>query len=707
MKASPIIINWHSKNAPIYSAEFQPHGKGRLATAGGDNHIRLWKLEAGGEDVKVDYICTLSKHTQAVNVVRWAPKGDLLASASDDGNVITWILDTRVSKPVFGEDDVEDKECWRTKTMVRTSGGSEVYDLAWSPDGIYYMTGSMDNVVRIYNAQTGQIVRQVAEHQHYIQGVAWDPLNEYIATQSSDRSVHIYTLKTKEGTYTLDSRDDPEKGLGRIGFNLKMDLPSRRISSHSPILPDTGCRSHVLHSKDLTTGDTMNTPGPSCPGTPTSQILTMNPPSTISHSRRSSIGAASPALSFRRSASPASSFPLPAVMPRDVSPKPYIIGMGARNANIYANETLKSFFRRLTFTPDGSLLLTPAGQYQNQFKSTDEGAKITNEVINTVYIYTRGGINKPPIAHLPGQEKPSIVVKCSPVFYTPREITITTKHLTMDTSSADTNMTSLPEPISITPKVATNSVMEPPPRVSSTAESSASMSTPKQLAVETHVSPMAFSLPYRIVFAVATEDAVLLYDTQQRTPICIVSNLHCATFTDLAWSNDGSILLMTSSDGFCSTLSFTQGELGDKYTGDIPNHKSFHHPYHHTPMATPTVMTPSSPFSTSNHRIAVSSPPLRPYNRARSSSVCSVVSNPPLVQSSMPGISASNCSSSVTPGNDSDRTRENSVARAKRAANEGVSDSSLTTNTKSKKQRRIAPTPITEAQPDVTPQPQT
>lgn len=33
--------------------------------------------------------------------------------------------------------------------------GSEIYDLAWSPDGVFFITGSMDNIARIYNAQTG------------------------------------------------------------------------------------------------------------------------------------------------------------------------------------------------------------------------------------------------------------------------------------------------------------------------------------------------------------------------------------------------------------------------------------------------------------------------------------------------------------------------------------------------------------------------
>ena len=44
-----------------------------------------------------------------------------------------------------------------------------------------------------------------------------------------------------------------------------------------------------------------------------------------------------------------------------------------------------------------------------------------------------------------------------------------------------------------------------------------------------------FSLPYRIVFAVGTEDSVMLYDTQQETPFAYVSNIHYHQISDLAW----------------------------------------------------------------------------------------------------------------------------------------------------------------------------
>lgn len=421
----------------------------------------------------------------------------MLASAGDDGNVLLWVPSEVQTQPAIGEDRSDDKETWRVKHMCRSSG-AEIYDLAWSPDGVFIITGSLDNIARIYNAQTGkrdawmdhradfvgQMVRQIAEHSHYVQGVAWDPLNEFVATQSSDRSVHIYSLKTKDGQFTLTTH----------GKFLRMDLPMRRVSRGSPAPPDLSIRSQPTASNSVGVAS----PVPSTPGTPMTS-LPMDPP-PVSHSRRSSF---SSSPNVRRSASPAPSLPLPAVKPLEAT-SPGLGGLGAKNAYIYATETFNSFFRRLAFTPDGSLLFTPAGQYKSTQVSSVDPSKTVDEITNTVYIYTRAGFNKPPITHLPGHKKPSVAVKCCPVYFTLRETAEPPKYLTMNKSSDSTD-----DPASAP------SDNKPP-------------ESPHQL-------PPVFSLPYRIVYAVATQDAVLLYDTQQQAPLCVVSNLHFATFTDLTW----------------------------------------------------------------------------------------------------------------------------------------------------------------------------
>jgi chromatin assembly factor 1 subunit B len=82
--------------------------------------------------------------------------GEILASAGDDGNVLLWTpTDNAAHATAYGKDKSEDVEHWRVKIMCRSNSGAEIYDLAWSPDGKYFITGSMDNVARIHDAQTG------------------------------------------------------------------------------------------------------------------------------------------------------------------------------------------------------------------------------------------------------------------------------------------------------------------------------------------------------------------------------------------------------------------------------------------------------------------------------------------------------------------------------------------------------------------------
>lgn len=201
---------------------------------------------------------------------------------------------------------------------------------------------------------------------------------------------------------------------------------------------------------------------------------------------------------------------------------------------LYANETFTSFFRRLTFAPDGSLLFTPAGQHKDLNPTTEPSR--SDDMLNMTYIYTRAGLNKPPVAKLPGHKKPSLAVKCSPIYYTLRPAPVPTKEITIDTRTEE-DIPALPEPA-----ISTKSAMDPPPIVPSPAPSGAAVASPRPADLDGPSTPAlpagpppVFDLPYRIVYAVATQDSVHVYDTQQAKPLCVVSNLHYATFTDLTW----------------------------------------------------------------------------------------------------------------------------------------------------------------------------
>jgi chromatin assembly factor 1 subunit B len=122
------------------------------------NISQLWKVEQQNDEQKVTYLSTLSKHTQTVNVVRWSPRGDTLASAGDDGAIILWTqTELGAQTPAFGEEKLDELETWRAKKTIGSPIATEVYDLAWSPDGSFFITGSMDNIARIYNSTTGML----------------------------------------------------------------------------------------------------------------------------------------------------------------------------------------------------------------------------------------------------------------------------------------------------------------------------------------------------------------------------------------------------------------------------------------------------------------------------------------------------------------------------------------------------------------------
>lgn len=185
---------------------------------------------------------------------------------------------------------------------------------------------------------------------------------------------------------------------------------------------------------------------------------------------------------------------------------------------------------------------------------------------------------------------------------------------------------------------------------------------------------------------------------------------------------------MTSSDGFCSTLTFSPGELGQAYTGEVPTAK---HPTlsstavsssQNTPMATPTsTFAPPSPFPSGNHHhrtssnysIAPSPPPapigttVRPSSPTRSNSTSSIatqasyatpaagtiISNPPLVAGTIPGVTAGNVGAGFVSGvpmttpPQTPRSATSSVSGVKRDASESEKED----GGHEKKKRRIAP----------------
>ena len=204
-------------------------------------------------------------------------------------------------------------------------------------------------------------------------------------------------------------------------------------------------------------------------------------------------------------------------------------GAKPRGQFIFGDENLPTFFRRLAWSPDGAFLAVPAGLAISPQSSGDFAA----------HVYARGSWSHP-VLSLPTLAKPAVAVRFCPVIFE-RE---------GDRPSAEADATASDAPGAETP------------RAGEGGASPASSPSPAADRGE-HGQGGTFSeLPYRMVFATASLDAVAVYDTCSSEPLAVITGLHYAAITDLAWSPDGSLLAISSSDGYCSFVSFEDGELG-------------------------------------------------------------------------------------------------------------------------------------------------
>lgn len=340
------------------------------------------------------------------------------------------------------------------------------------------------------------------------------------------------------------------------------------------------------------------TPSASMPGTPAMpSAASMKPPSSRRSSMSSSVAASPPPPTSRFARSPS---PLPAIRPNSLPPTAPT--RPAVSNKLYGDESYTHYFRRLTFSPDGALLLTPAGQIESSLlapsfvaagsadndgggSSSKDGkpkrpAAATDVTKPTVYIYSRANLSNGPIAHLPGQRTASVAVRFNPILYDLRDGKAAArppKTIVVDEKGADEVK------VRMNDAVEAAVVKDDPP-----ANAEASSSSAPHLSGATPVSDphllspspspatpgfstsSTFALQYRMYFAVATQDAVLLYDTQQTSPIAIFVGLHYAGFTDLTWSPDGQTLLLSSIDGYCTVVVclFFHSDLADGALAD-------------------------------------------------------------------------------------------------------------------------------------------
>ncbi len=80
----------------------------------------------------------------------------------------------------------------------RSAAETAAYDAAWSPDGRFILTGSLDGVARVWDAASGEVVQQLSGHSGPVRAVGWSPDGQRLATGGEDGTLRLWDAQSGE-----------------------------------------------------------------------------------------------------------------------------------------------------------------------------------------------------------------------------------------------------------------------------------------------------------------------------------------------------------------------------------------------------------------------------------------------------------------------------------------------------------------------------
>ena len=149
---------------------------------------------------------TVNGHKNSVNSVAFSPDRTKIVSGSDDQTVRVWDAESGsiIPSPLLGHT-------------------SSVNSVAFSPDGTKIVSGSDDQTVHVWDAESGSIILgPLLGHTSYVNSVTFSPDGMKIVSSSDDSTLHVWDADSglaAHGPYLNPIRD-----IASVAFTPDMKI---------------------------------------------------------------------------------------------------------------------------------------------------------------------------------------------------------------------------------------------------------------------------------------------------------------------------------------------------------------------------------------------------------------------------------------------------------------------------------------------------
>ncbi len=225
------VLKGHTQS--VYSVHFAPNQQ-TLASSSNDTTVRIWDVSNG------NCLSILQGHTTGAQCVRYSPDGQLLASGCRDGSIRLWSGDcshNRASKPSIINSSVK----------LLQGHTDWVWNIAFSADGHWLASASLDGTLRLWSIQDGQPIYVLEGHTHDVFGLAISADSQLLVSTGEDQTVRLWHLQSGKslkmlrgytgGIHSLSLSSD-DQILASSGQNEMIQLwhlqPDGNLSSYHP-----------------------------------------------------------------------------------------------------------------------------------------------------------------------------------------------------------------------------------------------------------------------------------------------------------------------------------------------------------------------------------------------------------------------------------------------------------------------------------------